>query len=208
MHCPLCDSPAVVPHAMAHRREFFGCLNCELVFLNPAQLPSAVVEHERYLKHRNHIGNVGYTIFLSRLVNTIAPRLPAGELGLDFGCGPSPVLAALLAKRRLIVDCFDPFFFRCPLKGPYSFITMSEVCEHFHFPKKEFRLLRSLMKPRAYFGVMTELLSPSIDFENWHYARDETHVSFYTRGTLEYIADKFSLDILSIQENVILMRAA
>ncbi|MCB0343642.1 MAG: class I SAM-dependent methyltransferase [Bdellovibrionales bacterium] len=190
----------------AHGREFIGCKNCDLVFQNPAQLPTLEFERQRYLEHENHIGNIGYTDFLGRLINALRPFLKHRQLGLDFGCGPSPVLATLLAREGYVVDCYDPFFFPYPTRPKYDFVTASEVCEHFHNPGREFGLICSLLGEDAHLGIMTAMLSNEVDFEQWYYARDETHVCFYSPSTFEVIAELFQLQILSLTHNVVVLK--
>lgn len=77
------------------------------------------------------------------------------------------------------------------LKFKYNYIICCEVIEHFHFPQKEFTLLRSLLKPGGILYCMTEIYSEDIDFINWHYKNDPTHVFFYHKDALKWIQEHF-----------------
>lgn len=46
------------------------------------------------------------------------------------------------------MECYDPFFFPSDsiLSQKYDFVTCTEAIEHFFEPKKEWKLLLSLLK--------------------------------------------------------------
>ena len=64
---------------------------------------------------------------------------------LDFGCGPTPVLADILKKHGFEVDIYDIFF--APVKSyinkQYDLITSTEVIEHLSDPLKILHLLKN-----------------------------------------------------------------
>lgn len=170
-------------------------------------MPDPKTERERYLQHENDMGNVGYRRFLSRLVAALSAHVEPPKLGLDFGCGPNPVLAALLAESGHSVDCYDPLFFPYKPAARYDFITVCETCEHFHYPGKEFSWLRSMLKPGGYLAVMTAMLQDEARFVDWYYVRDWTHVSFYQPATFAYIAESHGMSIVDRRERITIMRA-
>jgi hypothetical protein len=43
---------------------------------------------------------------------------------------------------------------------------------------------------------MTQFLTQSTEYQKWWYKNDPTHIVFYGRETLEFIARKFNLEIL------------
>jgi hypothetical protein len=53
---------------------------------------------------------------------------------------------------------------------------------------------------------MTKLTDNVADFSQWHYKNDPTHVSFFSRHTFAYLAERdgFSLEIIG--PDVILMQ--
>jgi cyclopropane fatty-acyl-phospholipid synthase-like methyltransferase len=91
------------------------------------------------------------------------------------------------------------------LEQKYDFITACEVVEHFHYPEKEFRLLRSLLKPGGTLYIMTNMITKPERFQNWYYRRDPTHVFFYTPDTFEYIREYFGFDGLTIDQRLIIL---
>jgi SAM-dependent methyltransferase len=144
----------------------------------------------RYLQHRNHRADEGYVRFLRRLADPVAERMPPGSRGLDFGCGPAPVLAELLTERGLVMASYDPLFDpdQKLLDAQYDFITCCEVLEHVHDPGDLLDRMPSLLRDHGLLGVMTSLRREDQDFGTWRYRRDPTHVCFYNDATLEWIA--------------------
>jgi len=154
---------------------------------------SAEAEKRRYDLHRNSPEDAGYVRFLSRLSEALIPKLAPGVRGLDFGCGPSAVLAGLLRARGFAMEVYDPFY--APdaeaLKRTYDFVTCTEVVEHFREPAAGFARLFSLVKPGGWLGILTSLWEGSpADFARWRYANDSTHVAFYCSRTLRWVAER------------------
>jgi hypothetical protein len=174
-------------------RRYFHCQLCDLVFVSRADLPGSREERERYLLHDNHPGDLGYRRFLSRMVDCLRPHLTPGAQGLDYGAGPSPVLASLLGEAGFPTLAYDPFFHPHPerLARTYDFVTCTEVAEHFHRPAEEFERLRRLIVPGGWLGVMTQRLEDRSAFRGWYYHRDPTHVCFYSLRTMDWIARRF-----------------
>ncbi len=52
---------------------------------------------------------------------------------------------------------------------------------------------------------MTKLVIDKEAFRSWHYIRDMTHISFYSRPTFEYIAEQFNAELTFISSDVILL---
>ena len=53
---------------------------------------------------------------------------------------------------------------------------------------------------------MTNFYNDSIDFEDWYYRKDPTHVVFYTEQTLEAIAVMMTWSIEIPANNVVLYK--
>jgi 2-polyprenyl-3-methyl-5-hydroxy-6-metoxy-1,4-benzoquinol methylase len=72
------------------------------------------------------------------------------------------------------------------------------VIEHFRQPNQELHKLFALLKPKGILGIMTKLVIDADAFSRWHYKNDLTHVSFFSRDTLQWLAIKYQcrLDIL------------
>jgi SAM-dependent methyltransferase len=165
-------------------------MTCEARFLDPCQHPSRQGEYRHYLHHVNNVDDPGYRRFLSKLAEPLLARLPAVSLGLDYGCGPGPALAAMLREAGHGMVLYDPFFFpgSAALERSYDFVTCTEAAEHFHRPADEFDRLASLVRPGGWLAIMTCFQTDDARFENWHYRKDPTHVVFYREKTLSHLA--------------------
>lgn len=188
--CPVCLSEAVDHFQTVRGRVYFRCERCRATYLSRAQLPTPEQEKTRYDEHQNDPGDPGYREFLGRLATPLLKRLPPGAQGLDFGCGPGPALAGMVAEAGHDVSVYDPFYApdQSVLERKYDFITATEVLEHLHRPAETLELLDSLLRPGGLLGVMTEFLTNDRRFAGWYYRQDLTHVVFYAEQTLRMIA--------------------
>lgn len=148
---------------------------------------------------------------MGRLANPLLQILGAASSeGLDFGCGPHPVLAALFERNGHKVKSYDPIFFPQAsfLESRYDFITCSEAAEHFHEPLKEFQLLDRLIKPQGHLAVMTQMKKSWDGFFDWYYPRDPTHVVFYSPRTMRWLAHYFDWELRFFPENTVIFQKA
>jgi hypothetical protein len=51
---------------------------------------------------------------------------------------------------------------------------------------------------------MTHVYNETIDFENWYYKNDETHVIFYQQETIQWIAQQLGFSKFSINNRLII----
>ena len=158
-------------------------------------------EKERYDTHNNSIDDLRYVEYFNKfLKDSVFPFVKEIKKGLDFGSGPTPVLAKILEKNYGInMDIYD--FHYAPEKSfkgnKYDLITSTEVVEHLKEPLEEFRLFESLLKENGILAVMTQFhRNNHEEFVNWHYTRDRTHISFFTPKTMKYIANITGLEII------------
>ncbi|MGE0385415.1 MAG: class I SAM-dependent methyltransferase [Gammaproteobacteria bacterium] len=188
--CPVCLDTPCAHFVRVDGCDYWRCRNCQATFLDPGQLPCPRVEQEQYRLHRNAVDDAGYRAFLGRLAVPLLARLAPGSSGLDYGCGPGPALAAMLAEAGHRMAIYDPLFFddRTALEAAYDFITCTEVAEHFHRPAEEFDRLDGLLKPGGILALMTTFQTDDAAFPAWHYRRDPTHVVFYRPDTFRAVA--------------------
>jgi hypothetical protein len=66
--------------------------------------------------------------------------------------------------------------------------------------------LDSLLEEGGWLGIMTNFYNNSIDFEDWYYRKDPTHVVFYTEQTLEVIALMMAWSIEIPANNIVLFK--
>ncbi|MDA3850671.1 MAG: class I SAM-dependent methyltransferase [Spirochaetaceae bacterium] len=210
MNCPLCHCSDIKDY---HRRihkphwEYFLCGQCWLIFRDPLSWPKRPEEEQRYKKHNNSGDQPGYIGFLQRIIPPVEEFLKPPATALDYGCGPQPLLAELLNKRGYQCSVYDPLFFpqKEKLLKQYDLISCTEVFEHFHSPKKEMNKLMELLKPQGILAVMTQ--PPPIEgFDRWHYLSDLTHLCFYSRGTLHWIANTWGLELVYHEDDIALFR--
>ncbi len=217
MQCPLChshdceifhDDNQRTDKKFNQHRLYYQCFRCKLIYLEPKQLPTSDIEIKKYNEHTNNPLDQGYRAFLNMLIKPLMNKLDEADCGLDFGSGPGPTLSVIFKEHGFIVDDYDPYFKNDQelLCKTYDFITSTEVFEHFFEPKKELELLLNLLNPQGYLGVMTKLYNESIDFNNWYYRRDSTHVIFFTEETFKWISDTYSLRVEILGDNVIILQ--
>lgn len=188
-------------------RLFLLCTVCSCVFLDSEHLLTPMEEKARYEQHKNS-PTPEYEAFLGRLVEPLGAMARSGEEGLDYGCGPVPVLSAMMEKKGMKMSHYDPFFFpeAANLRKQYSFIACSETAEHFHRPRQEFDRLNRMMKPGSVLGVMTQMRAQWDGFFDWHYPRDPTHVIFYSPRTMRWIASQYGWVPTFLPHSVVIFR--
>lgn len=210
MNCKICGSSNL--EIIDIEDKYYYCQDCEVIFVETAEIVDQTEEKERYEGHDNNHQNDGYVRMFENFIEAvIEPYINTNQINsaLDFGCGPGPVLADLLEPRELEVDIYDPYFFpkKVFLNKNYDLITSTEVFEHFSDPVKEMELLTSHLKEGSYLAVMTSFHPGPEDFEDWWYKWDPTHIVFYNQQTFKKIASDFDLDIVySDQEKYILFK--
>lgn len=197
--CKVCNSNTTT---ISHPKfgDYFYCKNCE--FIAKSQLNKLDEEEAlRYCKHNNSFKNKGYVDYLYKFIElAVLPYAGDGRQGLDFGSGPSPVLAMLLEdKQNFRMDIYDYFFSpkKVYIGKKYDLVTSTEVVEHLNDPLQYFYLFSRLLNSNGILVIMTRFHKCDEDhFLKWPYIRDRSHVSFYTLKTMEYIAEKVGLKII------------
>jgi SAM-dependent methyltransferase len=203
-NCPLCGSEGrLFHHAEKHR--FLSCDNCGGLYRDQNQILNLEQEKTRYLLHQNHLEDQGYRNFVKPILEAVRESHGTDAIGLDFGCGHTPVISEILKSEGYAVDVYDPVFFpQKTFEGKtYDFIICCEVMEHFTNPEKEFELLGRLLKMPGNLFCMTSVYSDQIDFESWYYKNDPTHVFLYRDETLDHIRQKFGFQSHKTEDRLI-----
>ncbi len=177
-------------------RDYYFCEKCYLISVAEEQLPGEREEKERYLTHRNGIQFEGYVKFLLQAVDPALQFIKKDTVGLDYGCGPSPTVSELMARKGYVCENYDPFFVPHELKGKFGFIFSTEVFEHFFRPGEEIARIGGLLDEGGILIVMTERWENIGEFSKWYYARDNSHVCFYHPRTFGYICEEFGFEKL------------
>ena len=239
LQCPLCCSTTIKPFHKDKQREYHQCGKCQLVFVSAPYHLSYSCEKAEYDKHNNQFGDAGYLAFLSRsflpAIDWIKHKIHRSGLlhscepvvlrGIDFGCGPTPVLAIEIRDQvqahlndqmtkhsendityslSFDMQYYDPMYFPATELAESSFdlVTCTEVVEHFRSPVDSWRQLISLMTADSCLVVMTKLVIDCQRFASWHYKNDPTHVAFYSKETFEFIANAYQLNYQQLSTDV------
>jgi len=206
--CPICSGTNVFSFQLIGSIEYFRCKTCLGLFIDPESRLSPQEEKERYSLHNNNVDDPEYRKFLSKLYDPLIKKLKKESRGLDYGCGPGPALASMLREEGFSVDIYDPYFFpdESYRDKEYDFITCTEAAEHFYEPQKEFNKLDQVLADKGILGVMTNFYEDTINFEDWYYRKDPTHVVFYTVKTLQCIAEERSWKADIQSKNVVFFK--
>ncbi len=199
--CPVCGS---TPEAFEDAQLgclSFHCPHCELIFKSPACFPDEAAELKKYREHNNSLENEGYVRMFETFIDyTLShTRTPVRRV-LDFGSGPTPVLAELLRRRGFSVDIYDKYFAPDPLaeNARYDLVTSTEVIEHIADPLGVTKMLANRLVPGGTLALMTQFHdNDTAAYLKWWYRRDPTHLCFFTPRTFEIIAEKSGLEIVT-----------
>lgn len=193
-----------------YRSIYYICGNCHLIFAPEEYRPTSREELERYNQHENNPDDPKYRNFLGQLFKPMNHLLPPHSEGLDFGSGPGPTLHLMFEEQGHNMDIYDPFYADNlgVFDKTYDFITSTEVAEHLHHPAEEFEKLWNCLYPGGYLGIMTKR-PPRDDqsfFSDWHYRLDNTHVTFYTKDTFLWLAEKWVASVTFLGNNVVIFK--
>jgi hypothetical protein len=179
--------------------KYYQCERCEFIqtekpyWLDEAY-SSAITFQDIGLLYRNNL----YTPIVSILIKLYFDRF---KKFLDYGGGYG-VFTRLMRDKGFNFFRFDTYCenyfartFDDDSKTQYELVTSFEVFEHLVDPLNEIE--KMLKKGRNIF-FSTEL-QPESDIENWWYIMPETgqHISLYTLKSLEFIANKYNLNLYS-----------
>ena len=208
MHCPLCHNHDTKLFFTDRHREYLRCSRCRLVFVPSSFHLDPAAEKARYDTHQNDPSDAGYRRFLSRLTRPLQAKVPAGSHGLDFGSGPGPTLSVMLEEAGYRMEIYDTYY--APdmnlLTRTYDFITATEVVEHLRDPAGELERLWACLRPGGVLGIMTKLVLDRDAFASWHYIRDPTHISFFSRTTFSWLAKYLGAGLEFVDNDVIFLQ--
>jgi SAM-dependent methyltransferase len=189
MICKLCLIDGCAPVPAPKGRTFLHCSSCGLVFVPESEWLSPAAERARYDKHDNTPGNLGYVDFLSEVVTAMRGlRQPPARV-LDFGCGERAVLCTLLADGGYTATGYDPAYAdRGALDGTFDLVVMCEVIEHLRDLRAELARIARHLAPGGQVLVRTRLYPAPGCMADWWYARDVTHINFFSEPTFTVVA--------------------
>ncbi|MCK5682868.1 class I SAM-dependent methyltransferase [bacterium] len=202
--CPLCNSKSTIFYQYK-KNLYHQCNNCLGIFPDKSLVLDSESEKARYKEHNNDVEDKNYQKFVFPITASILRDFTQKHVGLDFGAGTGPVISKVLEDNGFNIRKYDPFFHDYPelLKNKYDYIACCEVMEHFHDPKKEFCLLKQLLKPNGKLYCMTDIYDKSIDFHKWYYRNDATHIFIYHRNTIHCIKKEIGFSNVSIDGRLV-----
>lgn len=212
--CPLCRLRAAQPflyhrdNRKDSRRAYFQCARCALVYV-PREFHLSPAEEKAYYDlHENSLQDSGYETFLNRCAAPLIDALPSGARGLDFGCGPAPLLANLLARAGHPTATYDLYYQpdASVLAQSFDFIVSTEVVEHLSAPGEVIDSLWQRINRGGILALMTKLVASRERFASWHYIRDPTHIVFFSAETFSWLAEHLSAELEVIGSDVIFLR--
>lgn len=194
--CPLCYQSG--NHQIRGQAEggLYHCTSCELIYKSTILHPSHSEELERYLEHNNDENSKGYIDFLNKAVKPALDFMEPEMEGLDFGCGPNPVLSQIVTEAGYSCANYDPLFFPELPDERLDFIFATECFEHFFDPNREMRLITALLRPGGILTIMTNRWSELEKVSDWWYVRDKTHVVFYHQKSFDYLCKTYGYSVL------------
>jgi 2-polyprenyl-3-methyl-5-hydroxy-6-metoxy-1,4-benzoquinol methylase len=112
----------------------------------------------------------------------------------------------MLEEEGYKVDIYDKFYYnnQAIFNNKYDFITATEVIEHLAKPGEELARLYGMLNVGGVLAVMTNILRDDITFSSWYYKDDPTHICFYSKNTMNYLAKKWNVDVKFYGKNVAL----
>lgn len=206
--CTLCSSKNIDFFSKDKKREYFKCANCGIITVPEKYHLSKIDEKSRYDKHVNTPEDKRYIEFLSRVIKPTLEYVSPESYGLDFGCGPGPVLKKLFSKYKLHLEEYDLYYNdnRELLNKYWDFIIATEVIEHLKDPLQVITKLWNILKPGAPLVLMTHLYNEHIHFPSWYYKGDPTHICFFSKETFIYLSNKFDAEIYFIDKDIIILK--
>ena len=206
MLCSLCSVRNPISK-IVNQKEYLQCLNCKAIFLSPSHYLDPQSEKARYEHHNNDVNDPDYQKFVQPIVDQVLVNHDSDSTGLDYGCGTGPVITSELSKKGISLQLYDLYFRpdEAVFYQTYDFIVCCEVMEHFQQPFEEFKRLHSLLNPGGKLYCKTSLYRTNIDFEDWYYKDDPTHVTFYTTKSLDYLKERLGFSGLRILPEVIIL---
>jgi|GEM_PF-134981 len=181
--------------------KYFYCNYCDFISKDETMRVTPEEAFKIYNTHKNAIDDQRYVAYFQKfLKEAVFPYSNGIKNGFDFGSGPEPVLSQLLIRDYgYDMDIYDLYYAPDHVSGDkkYDLITSTEVAEHIPEPLNYFRQLKSLLTDTGTLAIMTQFhQNNALHFSDWHYARDKSHISFYTEKTMKMIAQKVGLKVV------------
>ncbi|HIC43897.1 MAG TPA: class I SAM-dependent methyltransferase [Sulfurimonas sp.] len=208
MLCPLCKCKEHSVYIQHQRSEYRLCSKCSLVFVIESQRLDENDEKSRYDLHVNSPDDEHYRKYLSKVYEPVRDRVKEGSFGLDFGSGPGPTLSKMFEEGGFKMNIYDHFYAKDEkvLHEGYDFITSSEVVEHLYEPKEVLDALWAIINKEGILCLLTQPYPSKENFSSWYYKNDPTHVCFFSKESMEFLANKWMSNLEIVGKDIFIFR--
>ncbi len=206
--CPLCLSNDTSFYSKDKKREYYICNRCKTIHV-PSQFHLSTADEKiRYDKHTNSNQDKYYIEFLKRIVTPITSNVKPGSIGLDFGCGPGPILKDLFLVHNIGIEEYDLYYKddKSLLNRDWNFIVTTEVIEHLSKPGNIIESLWNLIDVKGVLAIMSNLYTKSTDFPSWYYKGDPTHICFFCKESFLWLADKLDANVEFFDKDITILK--
>ncbi len=208
--CKICGSP-LSPFDKGlvlgkYNIQYYFCENCgfiqtETPFWLTEAYSSAITDTDIGLVDRN----ITYSNYTEKFIRVL---LDPGSKYVDYGGGYG-LFVRLMRDKGLDFYRFDPItenifakYFEAEEKNKYELLTAWEVFEHLINPLADIEIMRKFSDNILFSTLLLDEIPPRID-SWWYYGIEHgQHISFYSKKTIEYIAEIFSLKIVFSNKNI------
>jgi SAM-dependent methyltransferase len=209
--CPLCKEKGGHNLFFTDKfRPYYRCGHCTLIFVPSPWHIRADREKARYDLHQNDPADQRYRDFLGRIIPFMEESFTPGTVrGLDFGCGPGPVLGEMLTEKGYEMSLYDLYFRddRSVLtEKTYDFIVSTEVVEHLSDPMDILEHLLQILDKKGTLALMTRFYDDKISFKTWFYKDDETHICFFTKESLLWFGEYIGGDVYFRDKDMVIFK--
>ena len=145
--------------------------------------------------------------FASLLSRWLAP-MRADIQVLDYGGGQG-TLSALMRRQGFQFDSYDPYFAESPApEYRYDLVTSFEVVEHTPDPAGTFAAMLSYLKPDGAILFSTSLQPRDVTSDWTYIAPRNGHISIHTARSLQHLAARAGMTVLSVKHAHAMFRRA
>jgi len=211
--CRICDDQSFT--FFSDCRPYYLCKTCSFIFTDSSLSTEETKEHYQ----SQYVNNFDWSNFAKSLLESLSFSITPRTI-LDFGSG-SGKLADEFRTMGFEVHNYEPMlhgvFQTENYLNSYDLVILNEVIEHIVDVLSVFDCVCSLTRPGGLLYVGTLLTDAMINepdkfqelFSSWWYKDDQTHVSFFSQLTFEYICsikNIYRLQMLSAGANGVILQ--
>jgi SAM-dependent methyltransferase len=191
---------------------YVRCLSCGFIFTDyfddwsAAQMADRIYNADYYLADPDFAEKrpAGTAADLVKWLGGLRSDIAA----LDYG-GGNGTLAAVMRENGFDYDSYDPYFAGDTLPTRrYDLVTSFEVVEHTPDPLGNLAALLALVKPDGAVLISTGLQPRQVTSDWWYIAPRNGHISIHSHLSLQHLARKLAVRVLTIDTTHLLFRRA